>query len=357
MGAGQGHLGGRRVKGVAVNRPPIARMRDVARRAGVSHQTVSRVINNPDQVSPATRARVVRAIEELGYKRNSAARALSVNRSGTIGVIDSGSRVFGQEVMLVSVEGAARDAGYATSVALVRSQDDEGVREAFEHLVELHVEGIVVMGNTVALAEAAAHVATRIPLAMVSSSEVHAPQIIRVAPATAEAGRVATRHLVEQGFRRIAHIAGPEGWLDAHAREAGWRTELAAHGLADGPVYRGDWMPEAGYRAGRTIASSGRFDAVFAANDHMALGALFAFSEAGLRVPDDIAIIGFDDIVGTAFFQPPLSTIRQNFDLIGRHCIDQLLAAINGEEAHDVVVPTELIVRASSLHTGVSGGG
>jgi DNA-binding LacI/PurR family transcriptional regulator len=324
-------------------------MRDVALLAGVSPQTVSRVLNAPETVSQQTRSRVLSVIDEVGYRRNSAARALSSMKSRTLGVVDSGSHVLGQARMLETVEEAARTAGYATSVAIVHRPSAAAIQDAFEHLMEMDVEGIVVMGNTVALVDAAARAASRVPLAMIASSQLSASQIIQVAPAGTASARAATRHLVEQGCARIAHIAGPEGWVDAQAREQGWRTELASHGLPTEAVFRGDWLPGSGHRAGLELVRQGRFDGVFAANDHMALGALAAFAAAGLRVPQDIAVVGYDDLLGAEYFQPPLTTVRQDFDLMGERCIAQLLSAIAGRPAHDVAIPAELVVRESSL--------
>jgi DNA-binding LacI/PurR family transcriptional regulator len=326
----------------------VPKMRDVAALAGVSPQTVSRVLNAPHTVSQETRSRVLRVIDEVGYRRNFAARALSSSKSRTIGVVDSGSNILGQARMLETVEAAARNAGYATSVAIVHRPSAAAIQDAFQHLIEMDVEGIVVMGNTVALVEAAARAASRVPLAMIASSQLTAPQIIQVAPAGVASARAVTRHLIDQGCTRILHIAGPDGWVDAHAREEGWRTELELHGLPVGAVHRGDWLPDSGYRAGLEMVRDGSVDGVFAANDHMALGLLAAFARAGLRVPRDIAVVGYDDVVGAEFFQPPLSTVRQDFDLMGERCIGQLISAIQGRPAHDVDIPAELVVRESS---------
>jgi DNA-binding LacI/PurR family transcriptional regulator len=334
----------------------VPKMRDVAQLAGVSPQTVSRVLNAPELVSHQTRARVLQVIDEVGYRRNSAARALSSSKSRTIGVVDSGSTILGQARMLETVQEAARTAGYATSVAIVHRPSAAAIQEAFRHLIEMDVEGIVVMGNTAALVEAAALAASRVPLAMIASSQLTAPQVIQVAPAGSASARAATRHLLDQGCARIAHVAGPDGWVDAQAREEGWRTELESHGLPADAVFRGDWLPGSGYQAGLDIVEQGSIDGVFAANDHMALGALAAFARAGLDVPHDIAVVGYDDLLGAEYFQPPLTTVRQEFALMGERCIAQLLSAIAGQPTQDVEIPAELIVRDSSLR-GAPGGG
>jgi DNA-binding LacI/PurR family transcriptional regulator len=257
--------------------------------------------------------------------------------------------------MLETVEEAARTAGYATSVAIVHRPSPAAIQQAFQNLIEMDVEGIVVMGNTVALVEAAARAASRVPLAMISSSRLTASGIIQVAPSGTASARAATRHLVEQGCTRIAHIAGPDGWVDAHAREQGWRTELASHGLPADGLFRGDWLPGSGHQAGLDIVLQGPFDGVFAANDHMALGALAAFARAGLLVPHDIAVVGYDDLLGAEYFQPPLTTVRQEFDLMGERCIAQLVSAIAGQPTQDVEIPAELVIRDSSLRGAPAG--
>lgn len=324
------------------------RMRDVAKVAGVSHQTVSRVLNTPDLVQQQTRDRVLEVIEMLNYRPHAAARALSVRRSGTIGVLDSGSQIHGQAIMLQTVETAARRHGYATSVAAVAEGTASVIKEAFQHLLDMGVEGIVIMGNTAQLASAAERVSSSVPVVMVTSSTPEHSTVLRVGVDSAGGARAVVRHLAARGRTRIRHIAGPHGWLDAQAREAGWRAELAHHGLPALDPVEGDWLPSAGYRAANELIARGDIDAIFAANDHMAMGALRAIFDAGLRVPDDIAVAGFDDLIGTGFLTPSLTTVHQPFEEVGEVCMANLLAAIAGETVNNVLLDAKLVIREST---------
>jgi len=325
------------------------RMRDVAQMAGVSHQTVSRVLNNPDLVSSATTKKVLDVIQKLDYRPSPAARALTTRRSGVIGVIDSGSKVLGQTQLLSSVERAARAAGFATLVAVVEDQRVRGVREAFDQLTNHNVEGIVAMGNTIEISDAAERLSASVPVAIVHAAQDQEGSVIHVGVDSVAAGAKATAHLIDVGRTKIAHVSGKSNWVDAMGRMAGWRQALDEADLGPGLVLPGDWTPTSGYQAGKAIAKHGGIDGVFVANDEMALGLLWALTESGARVPDDIAVIGFDDMPGTEFYNPPLSTMAQPFAELGRNCIEQLLTMIGGGEAHDVLFPAELIVRKSTV--------
>lgn len=323
-------------------------MRDVAKVAGVSHQTVSRVINTPNLVQQQTRDRVLEIISMLNYRPHAAARALAVRRSGSIGVLDSGSQIHGQAIMLQTVETAARRHGYATSVAAVAQGTPTAIKEAFQHLLDKGVEGIVIMGNTAQLASAAERVSSSVPVAMVTSSVTEYSTVLRVGVDSEGGSRAVVRHLAANGRTRIAHISGPRDWLDAQAREAGWRAELALLRLPALDPVEGDWLPNTGYRAAHELLKRGGIDAIFAANDHMAMGALRAISDVGLRVPDDVAVAGFDDLVGTNFLTPSLTTVHQPFEKIGEVCMASLLAAIAGESVDDVLLDAKLVVREST---------
>ena len=161
--------------------------------------------------------------------------------------------------------------------------------------------------------------------------------------------RLATRHLLDLGHARVTHLAGPTDWLDARSRTQGWRDELAAAGVEAGEPLPGDWTAGRGYEVGRHLVTTGLPTAVFAANDQLALGLLRAFAEAGVRVPDDVSVVGFDDVDGSAHFYPPLTTVRQEFRRLGERCIELLLAVIAGGEAEpgELIAPS-LVVRASS---------
>lgn len=324
-------------------------MSDVAAVAGVSHQTVSRVLNDHPNVRPETRRRVIEAIAELGYRRNTAARTLVTRRSGTIGVLTSGSALFGPTSTLIAVEGAARDAGLFVSVATVLRWDAAGVQRALEHFMSQGVDGAVVIAAHDDAVRAVQAFDAPVPVVMVGPRDLPDGSTMHTVAVDQYAGaRMATRHLVELGHRDVVHLAGPQDWIDARARVQGWRDELASHGVAVREPLEGDWSAATGYAVGRRLAAEGLPTAVFAANDQLALGLLHAFAEARVRVPRDVSVVGFDDVDGSAHFFPPLTTVRQEFAGLGRRCMELLLAAIAGEDVEPDVIAPRLVVRASS---------
>ena len=295
-------------------RPPA--LHDVGRVAGVSHQTVSRVLNGHPNVRPETRDRVLAAITDLGYRRNTAARALVTRRSAIIGVITTGSPHFGPTSTFLSVESAARDAGYFVSVASIRTQDRPSLVAMLDHLVGQAVEGIVVIAPQDFAAEAVAEAAGHLPTVVIADAPGRTG-VVQVSVDQFAGAELAVGHLIDGGRRRVAHISGPMDWFDAAARAAGWRARLDRAGLVRGTLVPGDWSAASGYRGAISLLGAGLPDAVFAANDEMALGVLRAFREYGVRVPDDVAVVGFDDVAGSAFFDPPLTTVRQEFEALG----------------------------------------
>ncbi|HWS58677.1 MAG TPA: LacI family DNA-binding transcriptional regulator [Actinotalea sp.] len=327
-------------------RPPA--MSDVAARAGVSHQTVSRVLNDHPSVRPETRQRVLQAIAELGYRRNTAARTLVTRRSGTIGVMTSGSALFGPTSTLIAVEGAARDAGLFVSVATVLRWETEALHRALEHFMAQGVDGVVVIAAHDDAVSAVHEFDAPVPVVMVGPRDLPAGGVHAVAVDQYGGARLATRHLIDLGHHEILHLAGPQDWIDGRARVHGWRDELAAAGLVGGPLVPGSWSADRGYAVGRELAAGALPTAVFAANDQLALGLLHAFAEAGVRVPDDVSVVGFDDVDGSAHFVPPLTTVRQEFGELGRRCLEMLRAAIAGEPVLSDVIAPRLVVRQST---------
>ena len=337
--------GGGETEAVSVARS--ATMGDVARAAGVSHQTVSRVLNDSDAVRPDTRLRVLAAIEELGYRRNIAARALVTRRSHTLGVISFGSQLYGPASMLFAIEQAARQAGYYISVASERQIDDSSLKESLRRLEEQSVEGLVVIATQHQAQAALSQLPHGLPAIVVEGRADGGVPTVSVDQV--DGARQATRHLLASGATTVHHVAGPSDWLEAEARVDGWAAELAEAGAPVPDLLRGDWSARSGYDAGWSLARGGEAQAVFVANDQMALGLLRAFSEAGVRVPEDVLVVGFDDVPESAFYFPPLSTVRQDFDALGRHSIEMLVAQLNdGVLPHSVMVPAELVVRRSS---------
>jgi DNA-binding LacI/PurR family transcriptional regulator len=323
-------------------------MTDVAVLAGVSHQTVSRVINKDASVKATTRMRVLAAIEELGYRRNSAARALVTGRSQTLGVVTLNSTLYGPASTLYGIEQAALESEYFMTVASLRSTDRPAVRQAIGRLVDQGVDGVVVIAPLVSVAEALADLPAGLPVVAV---EGDAGADIDVVTVDQHAGaQSATRHLLDSGHATVWHVAGPPDWLEAQQRTAGWRATLEEAGAEVPPPLPGDWSARSGFEAGRVLAHMPEVSAVFVANDAMALGLLRAFHASGRQVPGDISVVGFDDVPESAYFTPPLTTIRQDFGEVGRRSLALLLDQIESgsRAARRIVVETTLVVRDST---------
>lgn len=323
-------------------------MMDVARLAGVSHQTVSRVLNAPDSVRPATLEKVRAAIAQLGYRRNMAARALVTDSTRTIGVVTAGSRFFGPASTSAAIEVAARRAGYATLVTALNHGSGAEVAEAFDFLVGRGVDGIIAVAPQTRIATAVERAARAVPLVVVADGFSPSERIHVISVDQELGARMVVGHLLGRGRRRVAHVRGPSGWFDAAARIRGWRAAVEDAGAEPGELLEGDWSPERGYAAGAELVARGLPDGVFCSNDLMALGALAALRDRGIRVPADVVVAGYDDVAGAAFFSPPLTTVRQPFDELGRLCMEVLLQAIGGDEGAAHSIPPTLQVRRSS---------
>ncbi|WP_245983930.1 LacI family DNA-binding transcriptional regulator [Streptomyces tateyamensis] len=333
------------------SRQPV--MADVAVLAGVSHQTVSRVLNDSPNVRPETRERVLTAIRELDYRRNTAARALVTKRSQTLGVISFDSTLYGPSHMLYGIEQAARGAGYFISIASLRHQDIRSVLEAVDRLRDQAVEGIAVIASQTSTVAALAQRVGTVPMVTVGATE---PGRLPGAGVDNQAGaEAAVRYLLDLGHRTVHHVAGPANWLEAGAREAGWRTVLSAQGREVPPALPGDWSARSGYEAGLRLAADPAVTAVFCANDHMALGLLRALHEHGRRVPEEVSVVGFDDIPEAGYLTPPVTTVRQDFGELGRRGFELLRDLVRAADrsatgaGHRVAtVAPELVLRASS---------
>lgn len=330
--------------------PRSPAMTDVARVAGVSHQTVSRVLNGHQSVRPATRDRVLAAIEELGYRPNLAARALVTGRSRTLGLVTLETTLFGPVTTLYGIERAAREAGYFVSVVSVGTAIDPGsLEDALARLRAQGVAGVILIAPLTSSLLAMPSLPIDLPVVVVEGDPEGA---FATATVDQRAGaRAATEHLIGLGHRAIAHVAGPPEWLEAHQREAGWRAALADAGLAGEVVLAGDWTARSGYEAGLALAEIAEVTAVFVANDHMALGVLRALHERGRKVPEEISVVGFDDIGEAEYFTPSLTTVHQDFDELGRRSLDLLLCQLDasGPAAERLVIPPRLVERRSTV--------
>jgi LacI family transcriptional regulator len=324
-------------------------MADVARLAGVSHQTVSRVINGHPSVRPDTRERVLRAMRELDYRPNAMARGLASRRSGVLGVVSFDTILFGPASTLLGIERAARAAGYGVSVVAIERVDRTGVLTGVEALANQGVDGTIIIAPQMEAAAALHSLPAGMPAVAVHAGPdggLPAVSVDQVAGA-----RLAVAHLLECGHDTVWHVAGPGDWIEARDRVAGWRSALEDAGRAVPPVLGGDWSARSGYAAGVALADQADVSAVFTANDHMAMGLLRALQERGVHVPGDISVVGFDDIPEAEFMIPPLTTIRQDFDEVGRRSIALLLHLVATDDGSpptvDPVAPV-LVSRRST---------
>jgi len=335
----------RRPKGRG-QRPAV--MTDVAKLAGVSHQTVSRVLHDSPHVRRGTRERVLAAIRQLDYRPNTVAQALVTGRSRSLGVVSFDTTLYGPASTLVGVEEAAHDRGYAVSIASLRSLNRASVVGAVQRLRDQGVDGVVVIAPQRAAVDALLHLPPEVPVVAVEAGPDESFPVVAVDQLAGAAA--ATRHLLELGHRNIWHIAGPEDWLEAEQRIEGWRSALRAAGAAEPPLFRGDWSARSGYDIGEHLLAEGGVTAVFVANDQMALGLLRRLHEAGRETPGEISVVGFDDIPEAAYFTPPLTTVRQDFAEVGRSCLHLLLGQIESRMRSwtRVVVAPELVVRGST---------
>jgi DNA-binding LacI/PurR family transcriptional regulator len=330
-----------------LRRRPVV-MADVAARVGVSVMTVSRVLNGHSSVKPQTRRMVLAAMEELGYRPNVAARALVTGRSRTLGVVSLDTNLYGPATTLFCIEQAAREEGYFVSICSVSRMRQESIRSALDHLRGQDVAGIIIIAPHVSAPEALQDLPEGVPVVVVQGlSDVGVPV---VAVDQTEGARLAVEHLLSLGHETVWHIGGPGDWLEARARVRGWQQTLASAGKKEPPLLTGDWSARSGYEHGRRLASVAGVTAVFVANDNMALGLLRALGEAGLDVPGDVSVVGFDDVPESAYYAPPLTTVHQDFDAIGHRSLAVLMEQMASDvltDGRELVTP-QLIVREST---------
>ncbi|WP_344173793.1 LacI family DNA-binding transcriptional regulator [Kribbella lupini] len=323
-------------------------MADVARIAGVSGQTVSRVANGKHNVDATTRDRVLAAMREVGYRPNSAARALRNGQFRSIGVIVFELSSFGNTRTLDAVATAATSSGYAVNLLPVLDATQGAVSTAFTRLGEQAVDGVIILIEAHELDEAEVMLPDGLPVVVVDSSAHYDYPVVDTDQA--QGARLATEHLLDLGHATVWHLGGPSSSFAADRRARSWQQTLTARRCAVPPIIVGDWSADSGYATGLQLAENDDVTAIFVANDHMALGLLRALHEKGRAVPGDISVVGFDDTAESAHYWPPLTTVRQSFAEVGRRSVDALIGQIQAGEHHHqpVAVPTELIVRSST---------
>ena len=306
---------------------------DVADLAGVSYQTVSRVINDMPHVAPRTRKRVQQVLQRVGFRPNMTARQLASRRSTTVGLVTFATGYYGPSQILANSEQAAKEVGLSFMFTGIVDQSTRQIRRAVDELCAHQVCGILIHLPLAINLRDLQDVCRNVPVIAVDSDlGFRCPSVLIDQQLGSQ---MATRHLIDLGHRNIAYLRGPVFWRVARVRYAGWQKELKAARLPPGPVVDGDWTAESGFEAARKLISNhwGKFTAVVAANDQMALGAIRAFERSSIRIPQNVSIVGFDDIPEAGFFGPPLSTIKQDFAALGRLSIQCLTAQAEASRA------------------------
>lgn len=324
-----------------------ANIYDVAKAAGVSHQTVSRVINNADNIREETRQKVLDAMALLNYQPNRAARSLATAHSKLIGVLTSDAGIFSAENLRLAIDTETRAEGYFAVAVRVDGDSEESIENAVKQLKQLGIEAIIVIAPQSLVVEVAKRVDLKLP--MVTIDFIDRPDVFSVSIDNYSGARIATRHLIEHGHQKILHIAGPKNQYESLERLRGYKDEMKAQGLEPLKVVQGDWTSETGFKVGNTLASRTKeFTAIFACNDNLAVGLLHAFTSSGINVPKDVSVVGFDDAPESAYFNPPLTTMHQDFGVVGRRAVALLFEELAGVAniRREQVLPT-LTVRKS----------
>ena len=334
-------------------------IKEVAQVAGVSTMTVSRVINGRPDVAPQTRQRVRQVIQQLGYQPSALARSLIQQRSYTLGVVVAGLKYLGPSRTLNGIAAKAETMGYSLLLKELPHFDTRDITPIFQSLLARHVDGIIwavpQIGDNHAWLQGHC---TEQPVPMVFLTMESWPELPVVAVDNYLGGRLATRHLLEQGYQRIGHLAGPLEWWEARQRLAGWQAALQEAGLPalDTQWVEGNWSSSSGAQAILQLFSQyPEMEAVFVANDQMALSALQAAHRRGRQVPQDLGVIGFDGMPEAAYFWPPLTTVAQDQQALGSLAVQQLVDLIEAHQAGQslditgpVLLEPGLVIREST---------
>ena len=331
-------------------RPPS--IRDVAERAGVSYQTVSRVINEHPSLRPDTVDRVQAAIQDLGYRPNRAARALVTSRNHTIGVLLSARALYGPFSSFITIVEAARERGYSVTITPNATDDPADIVDGLDALLSHGVEGIVAIAPQDRAREAVRRSGAAVPVLTLQGGPDEA---LDFGFDQQEGARLAVRHLMSLGHRAIVHIPGPSGWAEAEERQRGYEAIMREHGLTPVVAREGDWTADSGRAIALQVLERERPTAIFTANDDMAIGVLAAADDLGFRVPEDLSVVGFDDVPYARNLRPALTTIRQDFGELGRRAIAALLDEIEQTVRpvpHPRVLP-HLVVRDSTAEVTI----
>jgi DNA-binding LacI/PurR family transcriptional regulator len=324
-----------------------ANIYDVANLAGVSHQTVSRVLNNHTSLKPETRDKVEKAIAELNYRPNQAARQLVTSRSKMIGILIAGTELHGPWAILNAMEREARLEGYSVISISVLPESPESWRAGIEQLRILDIDGVITIALPQVIIkelEKTLFGATIVLVDTEPSKKFDAINIDNYQGAT-----IATQHLIDLGHKEIVHITGPMSGYEGKVRRQAYEDAMKASHLKS-DVIEADWSIEKGYEVGKQIvARKKRPTAIFTGNDHLAVGLLKALNESGVSVPNDMSLIGFDDIPEAQFMTPSLSTVKQNFDELGKLSINKMMVQLKEATKPEAInIDATLIIRDST---------
>lgn len=330
----------------------------VAKEAGVSSQTVSRVINNRQEITPETRQRVQEVIDRLGYQPNVIARSLIQRRSHTLGIVASGLDYYGPSRSLIGVEQGANQHGFSILLNLLHQPENGNVEQIVNGLMSRQVEGIIwaapEIGNNRDWFQEIVPQLT-IPIIFLSTQSKGILHVVEVN--NRNGGYLAARHLLDRGYRKIGLIAGPLAWWAASERRYGWQDALTEAGISyrDSQIVEGNWSAESGERAfDELLEKFPDVEAIFACNDQMSLGMMRAARRLGKRIPEDLAVVGFDDIPESAFYCPPLTTVRQDLYELGHMAVQKFLQIRESEQNGGSFTPSttwlqpQLVVREST---------
>jgi LacI family transcriptional regulator len=340
-------------------------IKEVASVAGVSTQTVSRVINERPDVSPITRTRVLNVIQELGYQPSALARSLIRQRSETLGVVTAGLKYIGPSRTLSGITSAAEEAGYALLLKELPRFDADNIAPIFQALLARHVDGIIwavpeVGKNRTWVNELSLDL--EIPVVFLTMQPQERVHIVSINNYLG--GRMAMAHLLELGYQRVGHISGPLDWWESRQRMAAWKDALIEAGLEYREEYsvEGNWSPASGSLAiEKLLKQYPDIDSIFVANDQMALSVLQYACHKGLRIPEDIGIVGFDNINESAFFWPPLTTVQQEQYQVGKLAVEEMIKIIETgwqglepiEPKSIMLTPTLIIRQSTSQRRGI----
>ena len=347
-----------------MNQHKRATIKQVAKASGVSTQTVSRVINDRPDVSPDTRERIQQVIEELNYQPSALARSLIQQRSYTLGVVTAGLKFMGPSRTLNGITNKAEELGYALLLEELLHFNTEDINPRLQNLLARHVDGIVwavpeVGDNRTRVDE----ILNEIPVPVIFLTMQPLPGVTTVSVDNYAGGVLVTEHLLNQGCRRIGHISGPLDWWEARQRKQAWQDTLQKAGMkvAENQCTEGNWSSSSGEAAfTQLLKSFPEMDAVFVGNDQMALTVLQISHRLGLRVPQDLAVAGFDNMAESAYFWPSLTTINHDQHELGCRAVEETVKQIEAVrrnthggsfeklEPQNILLSPELIVRRSS---------